>query len=501
MDFFNPHQLLLRIKEAGRSVLVVGLGISGLESLKFLSRNGVRAIGVDRASPEHFQSSNKFPAEFEQVKSGDARLIFGVEDLSHVPGREEIDLAILSPGVPLKSGLVCELKAQQVPLISEFELGLELLQRPTIVVTGSNGKSTTVSLIHHLLTHSGIESFLCGNVGTPVIAGVDSFEEPFKSSASRGWIVAEASSYQLESCHVLKPKIAVFLNITENHLERHGTFENYLAAKTNLFPRMDQEGVAIYPDSDQPISNQLSRLSVSKFPIIFDDHESQLNCDGRERTIGTGSVISEAIKFEQLKISSPKGEFVINLKNLNLIGSHNRFNAAFAVTTALMAGADARLIEPALNSFNALEHRLKRVEGIRELWINDSKSTTVAATVAALNSILVDYPQHQVTLLVGGQIKIGSWLPLVELINLNFSKIRQLIIFGGDREQIQASLEGTQCDKISAERLMDAIGLANPSAKLGDVILFSPGALSFDEFRSFGERGEAFELWVRDVAG
>lgn len=513
MDSVNPHELLLEIKESGKTVLVVGLGISGLESLKFLARNGIKAIGVDRASPEQFQRSNKFPNEYEEVERCLTPLLFGIDSLSSVLNlssvsnlssvldKAEIALAILSPGIPLNSALVEELRSCRVPIISEFELGLELLQRPTIIVTGSNGKSTTVSLIHHILTNSGIESFLCGNVGTPVIAGVPSLEAPRDGNSSRGWVVAEASSYQLESCQVLKPKIAVFLNITENHLERHGTFENYLAAKVNLFLRMNDEGMAIYPESDPNISRQLSGLSVKKVPIRYDGPASRIYLENGESSIGAASIRSGAVNYEQVTVSSSNGDCIVQLKDLNLIGGHNRLNAAFAVTAALMAGADARMIEQALRSFSALEHRLRRVPGAKELWINDSKSTTVAATVAALNSIVVDYPQHQVTLLVGGQMKIGSWLPLTELINLNFRKIKQLIIFGGDREKIQASLEGVQCDLSLAERVNDAIRLAEPSARAGDVILFSPGALSFDEFRSFGERGEAFERLVREVSG
>lgn len=499
----NPNNLLREIKESGKTVLVIGLGISGLESLKFLVRSGIKAIGVDRASSEQFERSNKFPRELEEVKERDTLLIFGVNSLSDLPNREEIALTILSPGIPLSSPLVVELQSQRTPLISEFELGLELLQRPTIVVTGSNGKSTTVSLIHHILVNSGIEAFLCGNVGTPVIAGVPNLEISSDTTKAQGWVVAEASSYQLESCQVLKPQIGVFLNLTENHLERHGNLESYLAAKLNLFSRMDHGGIAIYPQCDPMIGAPLSHLPMKKMPIIIEAQDQQKGHAGDSPTrTGSGSAVikSEAVQYERVTVSTSEWEVNVALTDLNLIGSHNRLNGAFAVTAALLAGVDPNKIAPALGSFSALEHRLRRVPGVKELWINDSKSTTVAATVAALNSILVDFPERKVTLLVGGQLKIGSWASLADLINSNSSKIAQLIVFGGDRDKIRASLGEMRCEVVIAEWVRDAIRLAETSAQAGDVVLFSPAALSFDEFRSFGERGEAFERWVQEIS-
>ncbi len=229
----NIRETLEGVRVAGKRILVVGLGISGIESARFLTHRGLRVIVVEKSSEQKFREHSKFTSELLSLQVLGVEVVSGVDGEWVAPHLSQVGLAVLSPGVSLESAIVGALRRHDIPYVAELELGVELHGGRTLVITGSNGKSTTSSLIDHLLKREGGRSYLCGTIGVPVVSHEDlRYEAP----AGDSLLVVEASSYQLEACAFLKPRVSVVLNISENHLERPGSLERYAAAKERSPP-------------------------------------------------------------------------------------------------------------------------------------------------------------------------------------------------------------------------------------------------------------------------
>ena len=478
----KERSIISLFTQAGSRIAVLGLGISGVETAKFLLRRGCYPICFEGQSEERFKSRSGLVVEVEELQRSGATIIFGVEGSDIVPHLSGVVGAVISPGVPLKGQMAQSFLSLGIPVIGEFELGIALSGVASVIVTGSNGKSTTVSLLHAAWEKSGKRSLLCGNVGIPVIASADS-DEKYEV------VVGEASSYQLESCSILCPDVGIFLNLSENHLERHGTMEGYRGAKLRLFGQHDPSKIAVLNYDDPLVRSASSEI------------ESSIVWFGREINSDAQGVIIEYDRergLDRLQYRIGDNNGFVDLTGSQLIGLHHRYNAAAALAAFLSMKGDLNAFERAVRSFAGLPHRTAIVgQWGASVVINDSKSTTPAATEAALLSVGAEYPHHAITLLIGGAVKAGSWSSVFAAI-LKERERREVrvVCFGRDGSKLRKDGEsfGVSSDYFST--VADALAALSDFSDNPEIILFSPGAASFDEFRDFEDRGERFSQLI-----
>ncbi len=487
----NLQETLEDVRAADKRILVVGLGISGIESARFLSRRGLKVTVVEKSSESDFHAHSKFSSELAGIQSLGVEVVFGVDGEQVGPHLTHIALAVLSPGVPLESAIVGTLRRNRIPYVAELELGIELHHGQSLVVTGSNGKSTTSSLIDHILRRGGLRSYLCGNIGVPVISNEELLRE---LQSERSLLVVEASSYQLEACAFLKPHVSVVLNISENHLERHGSLDRYAAAKARALRAQAVEDLAVMNADDPMVINMSSTCRASK--AVFGTaretelaklsstwaHISYLNSTHGTIIVSRGGVIEE-----------------YPTEHVRLLGGHNRYNMAAAILVARHMGVTPEVVQAGLESFLPLEHRLEVVHNFGgQTIINDSKSTTVAATVAALSTVLEHYPSSRIALMIGGLSKAGSWAPLLSCISDHRSgENLSVVCFGKDGALLGSHCRAAGIPHIVAPNLEEATNQALSMTAEAGVALLSPGCASFDEFRDFEHRGAAFKTFVQ----
>jgi UDP-N-acetylmuramoylalanine--D-glutamate ligase len=488
----DARGLLKEIEKKGQRVLVVGLGVSGVETLALLERLGVNRCAVDKTSESQFRQKSKYRDQVDRLINNGAKVYLGVDGERIGDHLENVALAVLSPGVSHESPAYAALARRKIPMISELELGIQLHGGSSAIVTGSNGKSTTVSLLHHVLSEAGRASFLCGNVGVPVVSDLkaDSLE---RSSGASEVLVVEASSYQLESCHVIKPRVGVLLNLTENHLERHGTLQRYFDAKARLFLQQDESDVAVLNQDDVWSKGLAGRLRSKVLWFGREDLASKKH---------PGVLIRYApenqVDVLVDTVAGPAEEY--SLAGAPLLGIHNRYNAAAVVCAARTLGITPADIRRALQSFIPLEHRIERVARPQGacIAINDSKSTTVAAAVAGVKCVLENFPTRKMTLLLGGLAKAGSWEPLLTVLEKHRDAVARVVCFGGDGRLLQSHVSSKSLPSTLAPTLKEATVAALQASGPQDVVLLSPGCASFDEFTDFEDRGRFFKKYVRE---
>ncbi len=473
------ERLLRRLRD--RPVLILGGGITGTSVAKLFSAAGIHSVVVD-------EKKISLPSSLKNISI--------VENFSGASTRDfrECAFAISSPGIDPRGVFFQNILALELPIVSEIEFALHFLGRPLVAVTGTNGKTTTASLVHAMLNASGRPVQLVGNIGTPVVELVQpeqlknaiTTERPHNAADTVFDAVVELSSYQLESVSQLKAKTALWLNLDENHLERHGTMGDYLKAKARVFSGQEAPNDSSVLYAESPYTEQMIPFASGRVfffgehsknaPGAFYDHSSQ---EVTLRYDGTTELYS--------------------LKNTHLLGLHNRLNLAAAIVTSRLSGASPEGIRKTITSFHPLEHRL---ETVRELdgvtYINDTKATTVAAAVAAVDAIIDQFPARPQILLLGGKAKYGSWTPLTSRIEKN---CRHVICFGGDGKAIYKTLTATiNREKFSEVPSLDeAVQSARRIAQKNDIVLFSPGCTSFDAFNNFEERGRHFKRLVKEL--
>lgn len=487
MSFKDTIEALQRDQ---KKVLVVGLGISGIESAKFLGRVGISVLVCERQTEEVFRAKSKYASALPELSHRGVRVYFGVDGEQIVPLLDGVGLAVLSPGVPLESAIVGTLSRLKIPWVSELELGIELHGGDAIVVTGSNGKSTTVSLLDHVLREAGIPAHLCGNVGTPVIANEEILGD---SGGERSHLVVEASSYQLEACTVLKPVISILLNISENHLERHGTIERYAAAKSRALALQDPKDMAIV-NADDPMVMGMIRKTNAFIAAFGQRTEEELRAISRwwARLVDT-SLIRVSIEEKVEEYSMARS---------HLLGLHNRYNSAAVILAARRLGVSREVVQRSLDSFAPLEHRLEPVANRQDFLIfNDSKSTTVAASMAAFTTLCEHYPKRKITLMLGGLSKAGSWEPLLRKIKERGEQVPPVICFGKDGPLLAGHCKaaGIACRVESSLRAATQCGISGLREDREALLLLSPGCASFDEFSDFEHRGAEFKSYVHSA--
>jgi UDP-N-acetylmuramoylalanine--D-glutamate ligase len=378
------------------------------------------------------------------------------------------DLIIPSPGVPADHELLVKARSKKITVWSEIELAYRFLEGEMIGITGSNGKTTTTTLVHHILKTAGRKALLAGNVGTPLISFVDSMD-------AKTWSVVELSSFQLELTDKFRPDIAVFLNLTPDHLDRHKTMEAYAAAKARIFAKQTELDAAVLNADD----TQTVGLAPKK-PQVF--------WFSRKKDVSQGACVKGQ---DIVVVHHGKEEFVVKVADVPLAGGHNVENVLAAVTAARLAEVDATTIGSAVKSFAGVEHRLEFVTEIRGVrYYNDSKATNVDATLKALDA----FP-GRILIILGGKDKGSDYTVLREPLRL---KAKLALLIGAAAEKIESQISGSVAVE-RAETLQRATETASRAAVAGDVVLLAPACASFDQFENYEQRGRVFKDLVRKL--
>ncbi len=488
------RELLRRAR--GGAVLVIGGGVTGTAVSTLLAQAEYRVSLVDEGGLS--EASSLAMRELGVGVTENFNCAIG-----SLPEKGRFQFCVLSPGVSLHSPIATLVRRQEIPLVSEIDLAVAYLGMPKVAVTGTNGKTTTVSLIREMLVSSGIAAESVGNIGRPLVSLIDPSllhrPEHAHEYAESPLLVCEVSSYQLESAVDFTPQIGVWLNIDDDHLERHGSLEQYLATKGRIFSGQSAESDWSLVWADDPRASAMMKFARGRyFPFGILTPEREGLKDGCFIDDGTGTIV--------LKMDGLNEHY--SLKDCRLIGKHNRINLSAAVAASRLAGATVLGIRQAIASFHPLPHRVELVGERRGvLFINDSKGTNVSAACAALETVRDEYPKSKVVLLLGGQKKEGSFRPLLEQMS---NSIRHLVCFGGSADLIREELIAESSARrlplavklptITRERTLgDAVATAFRVAQSGDVVLLSPACSSFDAYRNYVERGEDFRRRVLEL--
>jgi UDP-N-acetylmuramoylalanine--D-glutamate ligase len=445
------------MKVAGKKVLVVGAARSGIACANFLIKRGA-TVALNDVKP-----LEEWNAEALCLKSEGVGLLPG-----EVPGwlLDQIELVIVSPGVPTKSIPIRYAERAGAEVMGEIELASRFLKGRIVAITGSNGKTTTTTLIGEFLKNAGVPSQVGGNIGTPLISLVESSRED-------GWTVAELSSFQLETIKDFHPAIAAVLNVTPNHMDRYESLTDYAAAKHRVFMNQDAGDLAILNADDEIVSSWATglRAHVVRFSV-----KQELD----EGLFLRGSEIVSRTKAGE--------KALLQRDEMRLRGLHNVENVLAAVAAGLACGVAPESMRETLKNFEPVEHRLEFVSELNGVqFYNDSKATSVDATLKALEAF-ADAP-GKIILILGGRGKKAPYLPLAILIR---EKARKLVLIGEDAQTIAGEL-GEFATVEFAGDMKEAVALSFKAAQPGDIVLLAPACASFDMFDSFEHRGSVFK--------
>ena len=386
---------------------------------------------------------------------------------------DQIELVVLSPGVPTKSIPARYMERAGAEVIGEVELAARFLRGRIVAITGTNGKTTTTTLIGELLRGAGLPVQVGGNIGTPLVSLVDSSRED-------GWTVVEVSSYQLETIDTFHPTVAIVLNLMPDHMDRYEHLLDYAAAKHRIFRNQTAADVAILNADDEIVSSWASGLSahVVLFSTARELEEGLFLCNAQE-------IVSRTTKGERV---------LVRRDEMQLRGLHNVQNVMAALAAGLACGASPDSMRETLRNFKPVEHRLERVAEINGVeFYNDSKATNVDATVKALEAF-ADAP-GKIVLILGGRGKHAPYAPLAPLVERH---ARALILIGEDADRIEQELKAF-APTTRATDMHDAVQRAASLAHAGDVILLAPACASFDMFDNFEHRGRVFKEAVKEL--
>ncbi len=445
----------------GKKVLVVGLGKSGLAAALFLRRRGAQVTVSDVRSAEAL--AKDIPALLEEgimVEAGGHGLL---------TFRRQ-DLIVVSPGVPLDTPELVQVRNFGLPVIGELELAARFLKGKMLAITGSNGKTTTTALLGEILKAAGLPTLVGGNIGVPVVALID-------ESTDETWSVLEVSSFQLESTELFHPNIAVILNITPDHLDRHGSFENYTRTKERIFAAQTGEDSLVLNADNTPAAATAAR-SKGKVYLFSIEHP-----------VTQGAWVEGGwLVYRSGKDAAT--EKVLPVRAIPLKGEHNVENVLAAVCAARLAGAQVEAIRSAIEDFRAVEHRLEYVATLNGVeFYNDSKATNVDATAKALAA----FPPG-IHLILGGKDKNSDYTQLAQLLR---ERVRAVYTIGSAAAKIESHLHGI-ISIHSCGTLDKAVSAAASAARPGDVVLLAPACSSFDQFESYEHRGRVFKQLVNE---
>lgn len=447
----------------GKKVLVVGAARSGIAAAKFLVARGA-VVAVNDQKP-----IDRWSDEALGLKALGIGLLPG-----EVPSwlLDQTELLVVSPGVPSTIIPIRYAERAGAEVVGEVELAYRYLKGRVIAVTGSNGKTTTTTLIGELLRNSGLPVQVGGNIGKPLISMAE-------SSRDDGWTVVEASSFQLETIKLFHASIAVVLNVTPNHMDRYETFTDYAAAKHRIFLNQTAGDVAVLNADDEVVSSWAKglRAQVVNFSV--------------KRELDKGFFV----RGEEMVSRTLDHELVmLRTDEMKLRGRHNVENVLAGLAAGIAAGADPVSMRGTVRQFEPVEHRLEFVaelEGVQ--FYNDSKATSVDATLKALEAF--EQAAGKIVLILGGRGKKAPYAPLASLVR---GKVRKLVLIGEDAETIAGEL-GASAPTERASDMKDAVTRSFQAAERGDVVLLAPACASFDMFESFEHRGKVFKEEVSNL--
>ena len=449
MDFHNKR------------VLVVGLGKSGVASALFLKAKGAHVTVSDAKSED--QLGEAIPVLLDAG--------IAVETGGH--GERTFhgqDLIVVSPGVPVDAPSLVQARSLGETVIGEIELAAQFFPGTIVAITGSNGKTTTTTLAGELIAASGFPTMVGGNIGTPAISLVE-------GATPETMAVLEVSSFQLETIQTFRPKVAVVLNVTPDHLDRHRTFAAYVDAKARIFENQQESDFAVL-NADDPTCAELSGRTRAR--VFWFSRKKEVNQGAYTRD---GQII-----FSDTKTESE----VMPISEIPLKGAHNLENVLAAICVGAVMGCKSEATRRAVRAFKAVEHRLEYVAKIRGVeYYNDSKATNVDATIKALES----FPAN-IHIILGGKDKGSDYSVLKDLLH---QRAKRAYTIGAAAEKIESQIKGS-AEIVHAETLDLAVKRTASAAEAGDIVLLAPACASFDQFQNYEERGRVFKQLVRALA-
>ena len=444
-----------------KNVLVAGIARTGIAASNLLARNKARVMAVDDKREEDLKENLAKLDKRVRVQTG---RIQG-EDIS------DFDLIIVSPGIDMRNPLLKKAVEKGIPVWSEIELASRFIKKPIIAITGTNGKTTSTSMIGNILQNSGEKIYVGGNIGFPLSNIAD-------QASQYSFIVLEVSSFQLEWIDQFKPFISAILNITEDHLDRHLDFNEYVSLKKRMFRNQKEKDYLIL-NKDDPVTaciepeNKIQKLLFSRIREVEDGAFLRkdniiIRLHGKEKVIGPVS---------KMKVK----------------GIHNVENGLASALLGALCKVKAETVMDSLSRFTGIDHRMefvREINGVR--FINDSKGTNTGATMKSIESF--DCP---IILIAGGKDKGGNYGPLAELIS---KKVKFSILIGESKMKIRSALKNSNNIE-NAATLEDAVNKAFAKANAGDVVLLSPSCASFDMFKDYEDRGNIFKKAVLKLPG
>ncbi len=443
-----------------KNVLLIGLAKTGVSTIKYLSKMGSNVVVNDIKTKEDLKEILEDLKEIENIE-----YILG----KHIENIENIDLVVVSPGVPLDLPFIKNIK-EKVEVIGEVELSYRLSNLPKIIgITGTNGKTTTTSLVSSIFKEAKEDVFTVGNIGNPVIDTVD-------VATKESVLVTELSSFQLESIDTYKPHISAILNFSEDHLNRHHTMEEYIKAKCNIYKNQDENDYLILNYDDILVRN----LRDTKAKKIY------FSCDS---ILEKGVYLDEN---EDIIINIDKKINLMNKNELKIRGKHNVQNAMAGIAISYIYGIDVSIIKNALKNFSGVEHRQELVKNINGItFINDSKATNPDSSIKAINSY------ENIILIAGGMDKENDFENLLENAK---GRVKSLVLLGETSQKIKDLALKKGFDDVNiVANMKEAVSMSYEKANEGDIVLLSPACASWDMYKSFEVRGRDFKENVNSL--
>jgi len=441
-----------------KNILVVGLAKTGVACARFLAGKGARVTVTD------MRDEAALAPQLAELAAWDMRKVLGRHDEGDFTGA---DLIVVSPGVPQDHPLLVKARAAGREIVSEIELAARFIDVPLVAITGTNGKTTTTTLAGEIFKANGYRTFVGGNIGNPLIELVESGELVDQ-------VVAEISSFQLEWITAFRPQVAALLNLSEDHLDRYASYQEYIDAKLRIFENQEASDFAVVNRDDELVWRYARGLKAHLFPF------------SRRQELEEGIFHRDGV----IVYRHGGREECFPTKAIRLQGVHNLENIMAALACALLSGCHPDDSFEAVQGFGALHHRMEfvaEVDGVR--YYEDSKATNVGSVEKALESF------DNITLIAGGKDKGGSYAPLAPLVK---ERVRHLVLIGEATGRMQAEL-GHLTDTRPAATLEEAVALAARITEPGGTVLMSPACSSFDMFRDYEERAQRYIAAVKGL--